>query len=58
MNMIKRLTALLLMMALLLTGLAFAEDGEAVTEKRRYYALLFCLFPAACFPFLLSPTLT
>ena len=33
MSMIKRLTALLLMTALLLTGLAFAEDGEAVTEK-------------------------
>ena len=33
MNMIKRLTALFLMAVLLLTGLAFAEDGEAVTEK-------------------------
>ena len=33
MSMIKRLTALLLMTALLLTGLAFAEDGEVVTEK-------------------------
>ena len=33
MNMIKRLTALLAALVLLLTGLAFAEDGEAVTEK-------------------------
>ena len=33
MNMIKRVTALFLMAVLLLTGLAFAEDGEAVTEK-------------------------
>ncbi len=33
MNMIKRVTSLFLMAVLLLTGLAFAEDGEAVTEK-------------------------
>ena len=33
MNMIKRVTGLFLMAVLLLTGLAFAEDGEAVTEK-------------------------
>ena len=33
MNMIKRVTVLFLMAVLLLTGLAFAEDGEAVTEK-------------------------
>ena len=34
--------------------------GEALAEKRRYYALLFCLFPAACSTFyypLLSPNL-
>lgn len=37
MNMIKRATSLFLMAVLLLTGLAFAEDGEAVTEKNGWH---------------------